>query len=70
MIKLMEVNSTPQLEKIIVAYADASEKSNITTKAATTISGVDFDYVEGSLIYCSDFDVAILDSDGNWNWKG
>ena len=31
---------------------------------------LDFDYVEGSLIYSSDFDVAILDSDGNWNWRG
>ncbi len=70
MIKLMEINSTPQAERIIVAYADASEKANITTKAETVITGVDFDYVEGSLIYCSDFDVAILDSDGNWNWKG
>lgn len=70
MIKLMEVNSTPQLEKIIVAYADADEKTNITTKSGTTIEGVDFDYVEGSLIYSSDFDVAILDSDGNWNWRG
>lgn len=69
MIKLLETNSTPQLDKVIVAYADASEKSNITTKQETVITGVDFDYAEGSLIFTSDFKVAILDSDGNWNWK-
>lgn len=66
----MEVSSTPQNDRIIVAYADADEKSNITTKASTNIEGVDFDYVEGSMVYTSDFDVAILDSDGNWNWRG
>jgi len=68
MIKLMEVNQTPDLKKIIVAFADA--KTDVGTgKSDTTIEGVDFDYDAGSLIYTADFKYALLDSDGNWNWK-
>ena len=59
MIKLMEVNATPNLEKIIVAFADTKAEVG-TGKSDTDIDGVDFDYTMGSLIYTADFETALL----------
>ena len=67
MIKLLQ--KTPYRKRVIVAYADAWEKENITTKQDTHIDGVTWDYEPGSIIITSDFQIAMLDSEGNWNWK-
>ena len=68
MLKLMEVNSTPQLDKLVVIYADTKAEVPATA-AETVVPGMDYPISMGSIVYTAAFERAMLNSDGDWVWK-
>lgn len=68
MLKLMEVSSTPQLDKLVVIYADTKTEVPATA-AEMDVPGMDFEISMGSIVYTASFEKAMLNSDGNWVWK-